>query len=65
MAVDRRFLKNLDWTLIAVTLILIAAGIVIVYSATRSNPSLTGGDPLAYVKKQIIAAIIGIVMVIG
>ncbi|MGI5853338.1 MAG: rod shape-determining protein RodA, partial [Bacillota bacterium] len=42
-----------------------AAGIVIVYSATRSNPSLTGGDPLAYVKKQIIAAIIGIVMVIG
>jgi rod shape determining protein RodA len=65
MAVDRRFLKNLDWTLIAATLILIAAGIVIVYSATRSNPSLTGGDPLAYVKKQIIAAIIGIVMVIG
>jgi len=65
MRVDRRLLKNLDWALIAITLILIAAGIVIVYSATRENPALTGGDPFAYAKKQIIAAIIGIAMVVG
>ncbi|HAH97010.1 MAG TPA: rod shape-determining protein RodA [Firmicutes bacterium] len=65
MRVDRRLLKNLDWALIAITLILIATGVVIVYSATRANPALTGGNPFAYARKQIIAAIIGIAMVIG
>ena len=33
-----------------------------IYSTTRYNDSLTGGDPFYYVNKQIIAAVLGFVV---
>jgi len=57
--VDRRFFKNLDYTMITVVLILIAIGLVMVFSATHNNDRLTGGDPYSFVKKQAVAVGIG------
>lgn len=59
---DRRVLKNLDFTLLAVVGLLVTIGLVMVYSATRANVTLTGGNPLWFVERQLIAVFVGVVI---
>lgn len=64
MLVDRRLLKNLDWPLIFVTLLLVSIGVLMVYSSTHANTTLTGGDPFVFARKQIIAVMVGISLIV-
>ncbi|NLY73708.1 MAG: rod shape-determining protein RodA [Firmicutes bacterium] len=59
---DRRLFKNLDYNLLAVVGLLIIIGLVMVYSATHARTDLTKGDPFVFVKKQAVAATIGIIL---
>ncbi len=62
---DRRLLKNMDFTLLAVVAILIFIGLLMVFSATHAKVALTHGDSLAFVKKQLIAVVIGVLFMVG
>jgi rod shape determining protein RodA len=42
MAIDRRLLLNIDWVLLAVTLVLTGIGVAMVLSATHESPRLSG-----------------------
>lgn len=50
--------------LILITLALVAFGLVMVYSATSASAAVGGGDPIYYLKRQIIYAALGIVLMI-
>lgn len=54
---DRRFLRNLDFTLLWTVVGLIVIGLVMVFSATR----FLGSDPYIYVEKQLVAVIFGLI----
>lgn len=56
---DRRLLKNLDWSIILVTLLLIAYGCIAIYSASAARAGFS------LVIKQIGSAVIGIVVAIA
>ena len=58
---DKKTFKNIDYYLLLSVLLLVTIGLVMVYSATRNNYDLTGGDPFAVVKKQLVAVVIGLV----
>ncbi len=58
---DRRILKNLDYTIIAVVSILILIGLLMVYSTTRDNVALTGGNQFKVVERQLLSVAIGLV----
>lgn len=60
--VDRRLLKNLDYTLLSVVVLLVIVGLLLVYSATHAKVDLTMGDPFAFVKRQSIAVFMGFVV---
>jgi cell division protein FtsW len=52
--------------LVLVTLALVAFGLVMVYSATSAPAALARADPMSYLKKQGVYAVIGVVlMMIG
>ena len=61
MVWDKKLLKNIDYYLLISVLLLVVIGMVMIYSTTRNNYTLTGGDPFALVKKQALAVVIGIV----
>ncbi len=50
--------------LILVTLALVAFGIVCVYSATSAPAAVGGGDPNYYVERQVMYAVLGIVLLV-
>ncbi|MCR4426563.1 MAG: rod shape-determining protein RodA [Firmicutes bacterium] len=56
MVPERRLLRNLDYPLAAAVAVCVLFGCAMIYSATRANPGLTGGDPYSLVKKQALAA---------
>jgi rod shape determining protein RodA len=58
---DRRLLKNLDFTLLAAVGLLVVIGLTMVYSASHAKDYLTNGDPFLFVKKQGMAVILGLV----
>ncbi len=58
----RTYLRHFDYALLAAVLGLIVYGMIIIYSATRSDPNLS--SPYYYVKIQAVAAIIGAVLLI-
>ncbi len=62
--IDRRLLKNIDFTLVVVVFLLVSIGLTMVYSATHANMRLIDGDPYSFVKKQGLAVIIGVVLII-
>ncbi len=62
---DRRLLKNLDYSLLAIVVLLILVGLMMVYSATHAKIGLTHGDPFAFVKKQSVALLIGTLVMFG
>ncbi len=52
-----------DQRLVAlVTLGLVAFGLVMVYSATSASAALGDGDPMSYLKRQTVYALIGVVL---
>lgn len=57
---DKKFFKNIDYYLLISVLLLVLMGLVMIYSTTRNNYALTGGDPFALVKKQLVAVAIGV-----
>jgi len=57
---ERRLIKNLDYPLLGVVLVLIAIGLVTVFSATRANTAINGGNPYLFVEKQFISVAIGL-----
>jgi cell division protein FtsW len=58
---DSRFDQRL---LAFVTLGLVAFGLVMVYSATSASAALGNGDPMSYLKRQTVYALIGIVLMV-
>src|SRR5690554_122088 len=57
---ERRLIKNLDYPLLGVVLVLIAIGLVTVFSATRANTAINGGNPYLFIEKQLISVAIGL-----
>lgn len=53
---------GLDWVLMLSAMALVAMGTVLVWSATSTNETLTGGDPQAYLRKQLVNVAIGLVL---
>jgi cell division protein FtsW len=50
--------------LILVTLGLVAFGLVMVYSATSASAALANGDPAYFLKRQVIYALLGLVLMV-
>jgi rod shape determining protein RodA len=57
-----RWWRDLDWLLVGAVLALLAIGMVLVWSATLHRDDLTGGDTAAYLRKQGVNAVIGLVL---
>jgi cell division protein FtsW len=51
--------------LVLVTLALVAFGLVMVYSATSAAAALGEGDPMTYLRRQSIYAVVGVVFLIA
>jgi cell division protein FtsW len=58
---DGRFEQRL---LVLVTLGLVAFGLVMVYSATSASAALGDGDPMSYLKRQTVYALLGIALML-
>jgi len=59
----KRFLRSLDYTLLAVAALIIVYGLIAISSATHvTNP--TGEDPYSFMKKQIVWAALGFAVVL-
>ncbi len=56
---------GLDWLLMFATLALVALGTLLVWSATATRTDLTGGDPSAYLRKQMVNVAIGLVLMVA
>lgn len=56
---------GLDWLLMLATLALVSLGTLLVWSATSTRADLTGGDPNAYVRKQLVNVAIGLVLMVA
>ena len=53
-AETRSTLARLDWLLLGAVLGLALVGSLLVWSATSTRDDLTGGDPAAYLWKQVV-----------
>ncbi len=58
---ERRPIRHLDLALVLVTLALIAAGLLLIYSATHRSLEAIGADPGLYLKRQATFAALGVV----
>lgn len=57
-----RYLHNLNWSIVIVTLILIATGLVFIYSSTYASQSVNlGQEPTSYLKKQLLFVVLGLI----
>lgn len=57
-------LARLDWVLMLAVLALAVLGTLLVWSATSHRDALTGGDPTAYLRKQMVNIVIGLVLLV-
>jgi rod shape determining protein RodA len=55
-------LRRLDWLLLGAVLLLVALSALLVWSATSHRPDLTAGDSTAYLRKQLVNIVIGLVL---
>lgn len=55
---------GLDWLLMFAALALVVLGTLLVWSATSTRADLTGGDPNAYLRKQLVNVAIGLVLMV-
>jgi rod shape determining protein RodA len=58
----RSTVRRLDWVLLLAVLALVALGTLLVWSATSQREDLTGGDTTAYLRKQLVNVVIGLVL---
>jgi rod shape determining protein RodA len=56
---DRDLVERLDWVLISACAAIAIFGVVMIYSASRT---LVPGDPTYYVKRQILALVLGTIL---
>lgn len=56
---------GLDWLLVLAATALVALGSLLVWSATSTRADLTGGDPHAYLRKQLVNVAIGVVLMVA
>ena len=63
-AAERRPIRHLDPVLLLVTGALSIIGLLAIYSSTRSALITLGADPMVYVKKQIAALVLGILLLL-
>jgi cell division protein FtsW len=61
MKTDGRFEQKL---LVLVTLGLVAFGLVMVYSATSASAALGDGDPMSFLKRQTVYALLGVTLMV-
>jgi cell division protein FtsW len=61
VSADGRFEQKL---LVFVTLGLVAFGLVMVYSATSASAALGDGDPMTYLKRQSVYALLGVALML-
>ena len=57
--------RGVDWVLVGAVAGLLLLGTLLVWSATEPRDALTGGDPTAYLRKQLVNVGIGIVLLLG
>ncbi|WP_107459342.1 rod shape-determining protein RodA [Streptomyces colonosanans] len=55
----------MDWALLGAALALSVLGAALVYSATRGRTQLTGGDPYAFLERDVLNIAIGMVLAAG
>jgi rod shape determining protein RodA len=55
-------LRQMDWLLVVVVSGLSAIGILLVWSATQPSLAAAGEDPRTYLKKQLLWAVIGLIL---
>jgi rod shape determining protein RodA len=55
---------RVDWTLLLSTAALLVLGTVLVWSATAQRDALTGGDPLAFLRRHLVNIAIGLVLAV-
>jgi rod shape determining protein RodA len=55
-------LLRLDWLLLAAVLALLVLSTLLVWSATAHRADLTGGDSTAFLRKQLVNVVIGLVL---
>lgn len=55
---------GLDWLLMGAAMALVFLGTLLVWSATTTREDLTGGNPTAYLTKQLINVAIGLVLMV-
>ena len=56
---------GLDWLLMLAALALVTLGTLLIWSATSTRADLTGGDPHAYLRKQLVNVAIGVVLMVA
>jgi rod shape determining protein RodA len=59
-----RVVPRLDWVLMLAVLALVTLGTLLVWSATSHRADLTGGDTTAYLRKQLVNVVIGLVLMV-
>ena len=57
-------IRHVDLSLLLITLLLTAFGAVMIFSATASKQEEAGLDPASFVKRQVIAAVVGVVVLL-
>jgi rod shape determining protein RodA len=57
-------MNGVDWLLLGAVLLLCLLGSLLVWSATSTRDDLTGGDPKAYLEKQVVNVAIGLVLML-
>ena len=57
-------MPRIDWVLMIAVLALVTLGTLLVWSATSHREDLTGGDPTAYLRKQLVNIVIGLVLML-
>ncbi|MBA2725870.1 MAG: hypothetical protein H0U53_07770, partial [Actinobacteria bacterium] len=57
-------IRHLDPSLLLITLMLTVFGAVMIFSATASKQEEAGLDPATFLKRQVAAAIVGLVVLL-
>ena len=59
------FVRRIDLILLGAVLVLVTMSVLLVWSATIHREAITGGDSTAYLRKQLINVIAGLVLMVG
>ncbi len=56
--------RGLDWVLLGAVAALLATGVALVWSATSARDALTGGDPRAFLSRQLVNVALGLALMV-